>query len=85
LQTLDRTFHFVAKSDLEGLEYSSQTLMPSDYGSTLSPTELDDVVSYLMSVANASTSPAETREKEFENTKFWQITTTARNVTVQTM
>jgi hypothetical protein len=55
-----------AKSDLEGLEYSSQTLMPSDYGSTLSPNELNDVVSYLMSGANASTSPAETHEKEFE-------------------
>jgi len=43
LQTLDGTFHFVAKSDLEGLEYSSQ-LMSSDYGSTRSPNELDDVV-----------------------------------------
>jgi hypothetical protein len=85
LQTLDGTFHFVAKSDRKGLEYSSQTLMPSDYGSTISPNELDDVVSHLMGVANASTSPAETHEKEFENTKFWQITTTARNLTVQTM
>jgi hypothetical protein len=47
------------------LEYSLQTLMPSDYGSTLSPNELNDVVSYLMSVANPSTSPAETQEKEF--------------------
>lgn len=28
--------------------------------------KLDDVVSYLMTVANASTSPAETHEKEFE-------------------
>ena len=31
LQTLDGTFHFVIKSDLEGLEYNSQPLMPSDY------------------------------------------------------
>jgi hypothetical protein len=59
------TFHFVATSDLEVLEYSSRTLMPSDYGSTLSPNELN-VVSYLMSVPNASTSPAETHEKESE-------------------
>lgn len=50
LQTPDGTFHFMATSDLEGLEYSSRTLMPSDYGSTLSPNELNDVVSYLMSV-----------------------------------
>jgi cytochrome c oxidase cbb3-type subunit III len=66
LQTLDGTFHFVAKSDLEGLEYSSQTLMPSDYRSTLSPNELNDIVSYLMSVANARARESETPEKEFE-------------------
>jgi hypothetical protein len=69
LQTLDWTFHFVAKSDLEGLEYSLQTLMPSDYGSTLGPNELNDVVCYLMSAANASTSPAETREKSLKRNR----------------
>jgi len=66
LQTLDGTFHFIAKSDLEGLEYSSQTLMPSNYGSTLGTNELNDLVSYLMSVANASTSPSAVPQKEFE-------------------
>jgi cytochrome c oxidase cbb3-type subunit 3 len=65
LQTLDGTFQFVAKSDLEGLEYSSQTLMPFDYGSTLSPDELNDVVSYLMRVAKAASQPG-TPQKEFE-------------------
>jgi cytochrome c oxidase cbb3-type subunit III len=54
LQTLDGTFHFISKLDLESLEYNSEPLMPSDYGSILSSTGLDDVVSYLMSVANAS-------------------------------
>ena len=66
LQTLDGAFHFVAKSDLEGLEYSSQTLMPSDYGSTLSSSELNDVISYLISVANTTGNPTEARQKEFE-------------------
>jgi len=66
LQTLDGAFHFVAKSDLEGLEYNSQALMPSDYGSTLSPSELNDVISYLISVANTTTNPTEARQKEFE-------------------
>jgi cytochrome c oxidase cbb3-type subunit 3 len=66
LQTLDGTFHFIAKVDLEGLEYSSQTLMPSNYGSALSTNELNDLVSYLLSVANASTSPSEVPQKEFE-------------------
>ena len=53
LQTLDGAFHFLAKSDLEGFEYSSQPLMPSDYGATLSASELNDLVSYLMRVAGA--------------------------------
>jgi cytochrome c oxidase cbb3-type subunit 3 len=66
LQTLDGTFHFVTKSDLEGLEYSSQTLMPSDYGSSLSPDELNDVISYLMSVANAGARESGIPKKEFE-------------------
>ncbi len=35
LQTLDGAFYFVTKSQLESLEYNSQTLMPSDYSSTL--------------------------------------------------
>jgi|SRR5579863_4191714 cytochrome c oxidase cbb3-type subunit III len=52
LQTLDGAFVSVVKSDLEGLEYNSQALMPTDYGSTLSPDELNDLVSYLMKVAN---------------------------------
>jgi cytochrome c oxidase cbb3-type subunit III len=66
LQAVDGTFHFMAKDTLEGLEYSAQALMPSDYGSTLNSTELNDLVSYLMSVAKASTVPSETPKKEFE-------------------
>ncbi len=53
LQTLDGTFYSVAKSDLQSLKYNSQALMPSDYGSTLSPNELNDLVSYLMRAAHA--------------------------------
>ena len=64
LQTLDGMFHFLAKSEIETLEYSSQPLMPSDYGSTLSPNELNDVVSYLMRVASTSTIQPETAEKK---------------------
>ncbi|MGA2745051.1 MAG: c-type cytochrome [Candidatus Sulfotelmatobacter sp.] len=52
LQTLDGTFYSVTKSELQGLEYNSQTLMPSDYNSTLSSDDLNDIVSYLMKVAN---------------------------------
>ena len=66
LQALDGKFYFVAKSDLESLEPSSQTLMHSDYGSTLRPDELNDIVSYLMKVANASGSPAPKKVDEWE-------------------
>jgi len=51
LQTLDGGFLFVSRSDLENVESNSQGLMPSDYASTLSAAELNDVISYLMSVA----------------------------------
>jgi cytochrome c oxidase cbb3-type subunit III len=66
LQTLDGAFHFITKSDLESLEYGAQALMHPDYGSTLTLSELNDIVSYLMSVAKADTNPRETRPKEFE-------------------
>ena len=67
LQTLDGMFHFLAKSEIETLEYSAQPLMPSDYGSTLSPDELNDVVSYLMSLAGADAGPSKMPEKKFED------------------
>jgi cytochrome c oxidase cbb3-type subunit III len=54
LQSVDGTFHLFAKSDLEHLEYQPRSLMPSDYSSTLSRTELDDLVSYLISAARAT-------------------------------
>jgi cytochrome c oxidase cbb3-type subunit 3 len=66
LQTLDGTFHFVTKSDLEGLEYNSQALMPSDYGSTLTAAELNDVVSYLMKVANVTGATPPRRVDDWE-------------------
>jgi len=64
LQTLDGMFHFLAKSDIETLEYGAQPLMPSDYGSTLSPDELNDLVSFLMRAASTNTTPSETAEKK---------------------
>jgi putative heme-binding domain-containing protein len=54
LQSLDGTFHLLAKSDLEHLEYQPKSLMPSDYASVLSPSELNDLVSYLVRTAQAT-------------------------------
>ena len=64
LQTLDGAFHFIAKSDLEHLEMDPQALMPSDYGSTLTPKELDDLVSFLM---NSAKTGEVTPERGFED------------------
>ncbi len=54
LQSLDGTFHLFSKKDLERFEYLPKSLMPSDYGSVLSATELDDLVSYLVRAARAA-------------------------------
>lgn len=67
LQALDGTFYFVAKSDVESLEPSSQTLMHSDYGSTLSSDELNDVVSYLMRVSGVKPGEAIAQTDGFED------------------
>ena len=66
LQALDGTFFFVAKSDVENLQYASKTLMPSDYGSTLSPDDLNDVISYLMREAHVTGEAVAGRE-DFED------------------
>lgn len=66
LQALDGTFYFVDKSDLAGLD-TSQTLMPTDYASTLTSGELNDVVSYLMHVANVKPGETVDRADAFED------------------
>jgi cytochrome c oxidase cbb3-type subunit III len=66
LQSLDGTFHFIAKPDIDKLEYDSQALMPSDYGSTLNASELNDVVSYLMKVAGPRDSSTLKKAEEWE-------------------
>jgi len=55
LQSSDGTFHFLAKSAIEQLQFQPGSIMPSDYGSTLTASELDDLVSYLISVAKRDT------------------------------
>ena len=57
LQTRDGTFLFLQKSELQNLEYGSQSLMPANYGERLSQTELNDLVSFLMSAGSPSKTP----------------------------
>ena len=52
LQTRDGAFHSIARDRIATLDTSRQSLMPQDYGKTLTPKELNDVVSYLMKSAS---------------------------------
>ena len=51
LQSMDGTFHLVQKSKISAIKPSEQPLAHEDYGKTLSPSQLDDLVSYLMHIA----------------------------------
>jgi cytochrome c oxidase cbb3-type subunit III len=53
LQAKDGPFYSLDKSDLSELMFDSEPLMPDKYGSTLSKSELDQVASYLLNVADA--------------------------------
>jgi cytochrome c oxidase cbb3-type subunit III len=62
LQTTDGTLHLLTKPELRNIEYQPRSLMPDDYGSRLSRQELDDLVSYLISIAQNKTKPASEQE-----------------------
>ena len=53
LQALDGTFYSLEKSSLTELVFDSAPLMPSDYGSRLSRSDLDQLVAYLVSIRNS--------------------------------
>jgi cytochrome c oxidase cbb3-type subunit III len=52
LQALDGSFHLLMKPDIEKLSPQANSLMPADYATSLTPRELDDLVGFLMTVAN---------------------------------
>jgi putative heme-binding domain-containing protein len=51
LQSVDGVFHLVQKSEVSTVKPSEQPLGHADYGKTLTPGQLDDLVSYLMHIA----------------------------------
>lgn len=53
LQTLDGAFHFFDKPALARLEHEPRSIMPPNYGSTLSGSDLDDLVAFLSVATNA--------------------------------
>jgi cytochrome c oxidase cbb3-type subunit III len=71
VQTLDGAFLLFQKSGLAGFSRQPDSIMPADYGSTLSRDELNDLVSFLMSAARgvkgqtgANKKPADDEEEE---------------------
>ena len=55
LQTPDGSFHFFDKSQVQSIDRQPRSWMPADYGSKLSRQEIDQLVSYLMSIAQKPT------------------------------
>lgn len=65
LQDEDGAFHLFQKSDLQSLEYLSQPLMPTDYGTHLTADELNDLVIFLLRAsAGGKTTPK--RQKDYD-------------------
>ncbi len=58
LQSTDGTFHLLQKSAVVTITPHPEPLMPSDYASTLSAAQLNDLVGYLMTVARQTKKPA---------------------------
>ncbi len=57
LQGTDGAFRFLMKSQIAKMERLERSLMPSDYGTQLSPAELDDLVSYLARYGRQAETP----------------------------
>ncbi len=53
MQTTDGHFHLFDKSDLARIDHESKSFMPHDYGSKLTSSELNDLVSYLAQTTSA--------------------------------
>ena len=56
LLSVDGTFHFFQKSEVESAEQQLKSLMPLDYSSRLTGQQLNDVISYLISLGQPSSS-----------------------------
>jgi putative heme-binding domain-containing protein len=65
LQSTDGAFHFLSKAEIKTIERSQTPLMPSDYASRLTAAQLNDVVSYVLKIAQ-SAAPPESRHAEEE-------------------
>jgi cytochrome c oxidase cbb3-type subunit 3 len=61
LQTEDGRYHFLSRSSLVAVNYTEHSLMPRDYGTRLTPGELDDLAAFL--IVTGRNAPAEPEAK----------------------
>jgi putative heme-binding domain-containing protein len=54
LQTQDGRYHFLERNSLADVQYTHHSLMPHDYGTRLTPAELNDIASYLIVTGKAA-------------------------------
>ena len=54
LQTQDGRYHFLERNTLADVQYTDHSLMPHDYGTRLTPAELNDIASYLIVTGKAA-------------------------------
>jgi putative heme-binding domain-containing protein len=66
VQTEDGRYRNLAKASLKKLTHTGHSLMPADYGTRLSPREIDDIVSYLIRSANPVDPSSQRRRKGTE-------------------
>lgn len=65
LQSGDGTFYFLSKADLKKIDRAEGSIMPADYSTKFSESQLNDLVSYLMDAGKNSV-PAEPRHESEE-------------------
>ena len=63
-QTKDGSFRSFQKSESRHLDRLETSLMPTNYGDRLSPSELDDLISYLVTAAPDASKAVTPRKKE---------------------
>lgn len=54
LQSLDGSFHLLRRAEIKAFDYTNRALMPTDYRSRLSDSELNDLVSYLLTTPDSN-------------------------------
>ncbi len=67
LQTPDGAFHLLNKSELRSQTYIGASGMPRDYGSTLTPAELNDVTSFVLRSVSENTQQSSSKRNGGDN------------------